>query len=68
MEYFAEVVQHETGTLQQISQCMRRLEIASVRETSRGSLAIIASVTGGSQADTEMTLDGPAPAYHLIDV
>ena len=82
MQSSEEDVQHETGTLQQILQYMRLLEIASVasraqaeprevaegQHTPRGSLAKMASIAGGSQADTDATLDRPAPPYHLFDV
>jgi hypothetical protein len=82
MENSEKDVQHETGTLQQILQYMRLLEVAGVsfgaqaepheavegQDTRRGSLAIVASLAGGSQADTEKTLDRPAPPYHLVDV
>lgn len=82
LEIHEEDVRHETETLWQILQYMQLLETAvstprgqaepqelvEDSTTPHGSLPILASFAGGSQADTEITLDSPAPPYHLVDV
>jgi hypothetical protein len=82
LQIHEEELQHETESLGQILMYMQLLETVGMisriqvepRETAeelpslRDSLHINISNPGGSQADTEVTTDRPAPPYNLVDV